>query len=175
MSQNVNTKDQSNFTIVFFIVLGIESIVIFDQLKKFLVISVIKKPALLLVFRMYFLSFYQTNMYLIFKSHFCSFLDKPCNCETFKDVCAQKQSLMIWNEKNKTIHFSMEIFFNGKKFFCFIYNVFQTFLRDVAPWVCTYLPLLFVRSSFFVHDQGLSEYRSYSQYGKSPQYGKFFN
>merc|ERR1712110_181647 len=47
-------------------------------------------------------------------------LDKPCNCETFKDVCAQKQSLMIWNEKNKTIHFSMEIFFNGKKFFCFI-------------------------------------------------------
>ena len=52
-----------------------------------------------------------------------------------EEGCPKRQSLLKWNEENKSIQFSLEKFYSAKNFFCFVDHVFQTFLRDVLPWI----------------------------------------
>merc|ERR1739848_619151 len=52
-----------------------------------------------------------------------------------EEGCPKRQSLLKWNEENKSIQFSLEKFYSAKNFFCFVDHVFQTILRDVLPWI----------------------------------------
>ena len=52
-----------------------------------------------------------------------------------EEECPKRHRLLKWDEKKKSITLSLEKFYSAKKFFCWVDHVFQTFLRDVTPWI----------------------------------------
>ena len=52
-----------------------------------------------------------------------------------EEECPKRHRFLKWDEKKKSITLSLEKFYSAKKFFCWVDHVFQTFLRDVTPWI----------------------------------------
>ena len=78
-----------------------------------------------------------TNMWTDFKIHF--YFSEDFHKKTYEvkkeEECPKRHSFLKWNAKNKSIQLSLEKFYSVKTFFCWVDHVFQTFLRDVTPWI----------------------------------------